>query len=253
MCSMINHTSSTSQNNDNVGNVSHSEIEHFNEYAQSWWDPQGDMWTLHRLNPLRLQWIKSLVSLNDQHVLDVGCGGGLLTEAMACQGATVLGLDLAPQLIEVATAHAALKKQANINTPLNINYHCVALEELTQSSFDVITCMEMLEHVPDPEQIIAQCATRLKPGGLLVLSTLNQTAKAWLLGIVMAEHLLNWVPKGSHRLDKFIPPAMLETWARIHQLSLVKITGISYKPWLDSFYLSSDVSVNYMMAFQKNA
>jgi 2-polyprenyl-6-hydroxyphenyl methylase/3-demethylubiquinone-9 3-methyltransferase len=250
---MIHYTSSTSQNNVSTGNVSHSEIEHFNEHAQSWWDPQGDMWTLHRLNPLRLQWITSLISLKNQHVLDVGCGGGLLAEAMARQGATVLGLDLAPQLIEVATAHATLTKQANPNTPLNVNYECLALEELAQSSFDVITCMEMLEHVPDPEQIIAQCASRLKPEGLLMLSTLNQTAKAWFLGIVMAEHLLNWVPKGSHRLDKFIAPAQLESWARKHQLSLVNITGISYKPWLDSFYLSSDVSVNYMMAFQKIA
>jgi 2-polyprenyl-6-hydroxyphenyl methylase/3-demethylubiquinone-9 3-methyltransferase len=224
-------------------NLLSSDVALFDDKAHQWWDPNGDLWTLHRINPLRMKWIEQIVPLKNQSVLDVGCGGGLLSEGMAKQGACVLGIDLAPNLIEIARNHA---EQENVSS---LNYACQPIAEC-QETYTVITCMEMLEHVDQPNLVIEQCASRLKPNGWLFVSTINQTFQAWVKAIVLAEHVLKWVPKGSHRLDRLITPAQMTHWANLSGLELKHMCGVSYRPLSGMFVLSDQIDTNYMMAFQ---
>jgi 2-polyprenyl-6-hydroxyphenyl methylase/3-demethylubiquinone-9 3-methyltransferase len=227
-------------------NVDPSEIEHFDRLAQDWWDPQGPMRPLHQLNPIRLQYIQDKVSLNAKKVLDVGCGGGLLSEALAQAGAQVTGLDMSEALIQCAQMHAS-------QNALNITYQQQRIEDFSQQTserFDVITCMEMLEHVPDPAQILAHCQSLLKPKGLLICSTLNRHLKAYLISIIGAEYLLQLLPKGTHDYQQFIRPSELCRMARQCRLSEQHLQGISYHPLKQQFSLSNDLSVNYLACFQ---
>jgi len=229
-------------------NTNQQEIEKFNEHAHYWWDPQGPLHTLHEINPLRLAFIQAHCVLSTRSVLDVGCGGGILSESLAQAGAQVTGIDLAYDLIQMAQLH-------QLEQNLNIHYLCQPIESLTENNanaFDVITCMEMLEHVPEPESIVGACANLLKPGGILFFSTLNRNLKSFLYAIVGAEYLLKLLPQGTHDYDKFITPAELARCAREHGLRLIAQEGIGYQPISKKYYRSHDVSVNYMACFIKD-
>lgn len=220
------------------------EIKKFNILAQNWWDPQGPLKPLHALNPLRLQFIQDQIDLKGKRVLDVGCGGGILTESLAKAGALASGLDLAPDVLDIAREHAKTQN-------LTIDYHCMAVEEFAQKhseQFDIITCMEMLEHVPDPTLIIQSCKQLLKPGGILFLSTLNRNLKSFLLAIIGAEYVLNLVPKGTHEYAKFITPSELSRLLREQSFEVEKIQGLSYNPLNQTFKLSTDCDVNYLLS-----
>lgn len=221
-----------------------TEIEKFNQLASRWWDPQGPCKPLHALNPLRLAYIEGLGPLKGLKVLDVGCGGGLLSEAMAARGATVTGLDLADALLEVAGLHAA-------KSGLKITYLLETIQEHADQhsgEYDLITCMEMLEHVPCPQSILEACRQALKPGGNLVLSTLNRTPQAFIEAILGAEYLLKMLPKGTHRFESFIKPSELEAGLRQAGLEYKHIQGIRYNPLTSQFKLSANVQVNYLMS-----
>ncbi|MFA6037677.1 MAG: bifunctional 2-polyprenyl-6-hydroxyphenol methylase/3-demethylubiquinol 3-O-methyltransferase UbiG [Legionellales bacterium] len=221
-----------------------NEINKFNQLAQDWWDPQGPLKPLHGLNPLRLKFIQDQVNLTGKQVLDVGCGGGILTESLAKAGAVASGLDLASDVLDIAREHAQSQN-------LTINYHCMNVEDFAQQhtgQFDVITCMEMLEHVPDPSVVIKACAQLLKPNGTLFLSTLNRNLKSFLLAIIGAEYVLNLVPKGTHEYAKFITPAELSRLLREQNFELEKIQGMSYNPLNQEFKLSADCDVNYLLS-----
>lgn len=229
-------------------NVDPEEIEKFSALASRWWDPNGEFKPLHKINPLRLDFIEQQVDgLFAQQTLDVGCGGGLLAEGMAERGAHVQGIDLAEQSLEVARLHA-------LESKLSIDYHCIAVEDYAKQhagQFDLVTCLEMLEHVPDPASVIEACSQLVKPGGHLILSTLNRNTKSWLLGIVAAEHLLRWVPAGTHSHQRFIKPSELLAMTDRHQLRPLQMKGIVFNP-LKGFTLSAtDVDVNYIVALQK--
>ncbi|MGA2779765.1 MAG: bifunctional 2-polyprenyl-6-hydroxyphenol methylase/3-demethylubiquinol 3-O-methyltransferase UbiG [Steroidobacteraceae bacterium] len=229
------------------------EIAKFNALAQSWWDPRGPSKPLHDLNPLRLRYIETIATsagkpLAQRRVLDVGCGGGILAESMARTGANVLGIDLAPAVLEVAELHALEAKVA-------VAYRAVGAEELAQEqpgAFDLVTCMEMLEHVPDPASSLAALAALMSPGGDLIVSTLNRTARAFLVAIVGAEYLARVLPRGTHEYLKFIRPSELAKWGRAAGLDLKDLAGISYNPLLRSFGMSADPSVNYLAHFQRS-
>lgn len=231
-------------------NVSHIELDKFSQLASSWWDPSGALKTLHQVNPIRLAWMLQYVNFNDLNAVDVGCGGGILTEALARFGAKVVGVDMATESINVARAHA-------LSNSLEIDYQIKTAEDLASEQpcfFDVVTCMEMLEHVPHPESVVKSCSQLLKSGGLVFFSTLNRHPAAFALGIVAAEYLLRWIPKGTHRYGAFIKPSELAQQARMAGLEVLAIKGISYNPLLSSsspFTLSNDTSVNYMMVAQK--
>lgn len=227
-------------------NVNSAELDKFSKIASRWWDPFGPVKTLHDINPLRLKFILQYCNLENMDVLDVGCGGGILSEAMAEQRARVHAIDLNEKLIEVAKFHLFESK-------FNIHYQCRALEEIAESaaSYDVITCMELLEHVPDPASIIRQCAKLLKPNGFLFCSTLNRNFKSWFFSIVMAEHVLEMIPKGTHSYESFIKPSELFKVANHAGLELKDLVGIHYNPVSQYYKLSQDVSVNYMMCLQK--
>ncbi len=228
-----------------TNNLDPNEISKFNALAAKWWDPSGEMKPLHLLNPLRLQYIQEQVDLADKNVLDVGCGGGLLSEAMAKVGAKVTGIDLSDQLIKVAKQHAQ-------SSGLSIDYQLSAVENLAPTTkFDVITCMEMLEHVPDPESIIKTCQQLLKPGGWFFLATINRNPKAYLSAIIGAEYLLKMLPRGTHNYAQFIKPSEITLWASRVDLQLGGVKGIAYNPLNGQFSLSQDVSVNYLIYFQK--
>lgn len=228
-------------------NFNREEIQKFDALANEWWDPKGPMQALHQLNPLRLSFIQRHTPLLGKNILDVGCGAGLLTEALAKEGATVSGLDLSPAALLVASEHARSEQ-------LSIDYQECALENFHPAHrFDIITCMELLEHVPNPVELIQQCARLLKPEGLVFFSTLNRNLKAYALAIVAAEYLLNILPKGTHSYAQFIRPSELNTWAEAAHLSLVDLQGISYHPLQQNFALSKTVSVNYMMCFRHNS
>ena len=223
-------------------NADRTELAKFDALAARFWDSHGDFRPLHLLNPVRLQFIASRTSLSGRRVLDVGCGGGLLSESLARAGAEVTGIDLAPGMIEVARLHAA-------ESGLAIDYRITAADELAQKSpghFEVVTCMEMLEHVPDPAAMTATLARLLAPGGALYVSTLNRNLKSFLLAIVGAEYLLRLIPPGTHEYERLIRPSELARWARQAGLTLAEVAGIEFNALSGHVALSSDVSVNYL-------
>jgi 2-polyprenyl-6-hydroxyphenyl methylase/3-demethylubiquinone-9 3-methyltransferase len=231
-------------------NVDPAELTKFSDLAHRWWDPESEFRPLHQINPLRLDWINSIAPLKDQKVLDVGCGGGILTDAMARAGAQALGIDLAAKSLKVAQLHA-LEAQ----TP-NVQYREVAVEALAAEqpeSFDVVTCMEMLEHVPNPASIIKACAQLVKPGGHVFFSTLNRNPKSFLFAIVGAEYVLNMLPRGTHEYAKFIRPSELARDCREAGLEWQQTRGMEYNPLTRRYWLSGDTSVNYLVATQKVA
>jgi 2-polyprenyl-6-hydroxyphenyl methylase / 3-demethylubiquinone-9 3-methyltransferase len=229
-------------------NVDHQEIAKFEAVASRWWDLEGEFKPLHQLNPLRLEWIAQYSNgLFGKQILDVGCGGGILAEAMARQGGHVTGLDMGKEPLQVARLHA-------LETGIEVSYHLGTVEDLADAQpgqFDVVTCMEMLEHVPDPASVVRACAQLTKPGGQLFFSTINRNPKSWLLMILGAEYLLNMVPKGTHDHKKFIQPAELSLAAEHAGLQLKHMRGVRYNPLLGQFSLSTDVGVNYMLHCQK--
>jgi 2-polyprenyl-6-hydroxyphenyl methylase/3-demethylubiquinone-9 3-methyltransferase len=229
-------------------NFDQAELAKFSDLAHRWWDPESEFRPLHQINPLRLDWISGIVPLQDKKVLDVGCGGGILTDAMARSGAHPLGIDLATKSLKVAQLHA-LEAQ----TP-NVQYREVAVEALAAeqpASFDVVTCMEMLEHVPDPSSIVRACAQLVKPGGHVFFSTLNRNAKSFLFAIVGAEYVLNLLPRGTHEYAKFIRPSELARDCREAGLEWQHTRGMEYNPLTRRYWLSNNTSVNYMVATQR--
>ena len=231
-------------------NADPAELAKFSELAMRWWDPESEFKPLHQINPLRLEWINAISPLAGQTVLDVGCGGGILTDSMARRGATATGIDLATKALRVAQLHA-LEAQ----TP-NITYKEIAVETLAllqPESFDTVTCMEMLEHVPDPASVVKACHDLVKPGGWVFFSTINRNAKAFGLAIVGAEYVLRMLPKGTHEYAKFIRPSELASWCRHCGLDLQHTRGLEYNPLTRRYWLSGDTSVNYMIATRKPA
>ena len=228
-------------------NFSQAELDKFDELAQRWWDPDGPQKALHALNPARLGYVAGRVALRGAHVLDVGCGGGLLSEAMAKAGATVTGIDLAPNLLKGARLHG-------LESGVKVDYREVSVESLAEAmpaAFEAITCMEMLEHVPDPPAIIRACATLLKPGARLFLSTLNRTPAAFALAIVGAEYVARLLPRGTHQYRDFIKPSELAAWLRDAGLELEDVSGLIYEPWRNAARLSSRTEVNYLACARK--
>ena len=223
-------------------NVSPAEIARFGALARRWWDPNGPQRPLHELNPARLAYVAERTGLRDARVLDVGCGAGLLSEAMAREGAQVTALDLAPELIDVARLHL-------LESVLQVDYQLVSAEELAAqapASFDAITCMEMLEHVPDPGSILRACATLLRPGGKLFVSTLNRTPLAFAVAIVGAEYLAGLLPKGTHDYKRFIRPAELSAWLRDAGFELEDVSGLAYDPIRRKAWVSQRTDINYL-------
>lgn len=230
-------------------NADPAELAKFSELAHRWWDPDSEFAPLHQINPLRLQWIENLAGgLAGKRIVDIGCGGGILSDSMARKGAQVLGIDLAAKALRVAQLHAL-----EAGTP-NVRYREVSAEALAAeepASYDVVTCMEMLEHVPKPESVVQACATLVKPGGWLFFSTINRNPKAFLFAIVGAEYVLNLLPKGTHEYLKFIRPSELALWCRTAGLDLHQSQGMQYNPLTRRYWLSGDTSVNYLVAARK--
>ena len=229
-------------------NADPAELAKFSDLAHRWWDLDGEFRPLHQINPLRLEWINSLCPLKDKRVLDVGCGGGILADAMARLGAQVTGIDLATKPLRVAQLHA-LEAQ----TP-NVEYREVSVEALAEQqpdSFDAVTCMEMLEHVPNPASVVLACAALVKPGGWVFFSTLNRNPKSFFLAIVGAEYVLNLLPRGTHEYAKMIRPSELASYCRSSSLDLRHARGMAYNPLTRRYWMNSDTSVNYLMAAQK--
>jgi 2-polyprenyl-6-hydroxyphenyl methylase/3-demethylubiquinone-9 3-methyltransferase len=226
-------------------NVDHAEVSKFEQLASRWWDPNSEFKPLHEINPLRLDYIDTRAALNGKVVLDVGCGGGILAESMAARGAKVTGIDMGEAPLEVARLHLLESGQ-------QVEYRRIPVEELAAEApgqFDVVTCMEMLEHVPDPASVIAACATLVKPGGQVFFSTINRNPKSYLLAIVGAEYILRMLPKGTHDFAKFIRPSELNRWARKAGLDTADLTGMTYNPLTGVYKLDpGDVDVNYMVA-----
>ena len=231
-------------------NADPAELAKFSDLAHRWWDPESEFRPLHQINPLRLDWIQGLVPLQGQRVLDVGCGGGILSDAMARAGAQVTGIDLATKALKVAQLHA-LEAQTPHVTFREISAEALAAEQ--PASFDVVTCMEMLEHVPDPASVVRACATLVKPGGWVFFSTLNRNLKSFMLAIVGAEYVLNMLPRGTHEYAKFIQPSELAGHCRAVGLEWQKTRGLSYNPLTRRYWLNDDTSVNYLVATQRQA
>jgi 2-polyprenyl-6-hydroxyphenyl methylase/3-demethylubiquinone-9 3-methyltransferase len=229
-------------------NADPHELSKFSELAHRWWDPDSEFRPLHQINPLRLDWIDRIAPIAGQRVVDVGCGGGILAEAMARRGADVLGIDLADKALKVAQLHAlegAVER---------LDYREVAVETLAAEqpgAFDVATCMEMLEHVPDPSSVVRASAKLVKPGGWVFFSTLNRNPKSFLLAIVGAEYVLNMLPRGTHEYLKFIKPSELAGWCRTARLDLLQTQGMEYNPLTRRYRLSGDTSVNYLVAARR--
>ncbi len=230
-------------------NVDAAEIARFQAAASRWWDTEGEMRPLHDLNPVRLAYVERAGALAGRRVLDVGCGGGLLAEAMARKGARVVGLDLADELLQVAKLHA-------LESGTSLEYRLEPAEEHAAAhagEYDVVTCMEMLEHVPDPAAVVAALARLVRPGGEVFVSTINRTARAYALAIVGAEYVLRLLPPGTHTYEKFIRPSELAGWAKSAGLALVDVTGLDYDPFTRRAALKADASVNYLMHLQRPA
>ena len=226
-------------------NADPQELAKFSELAHRWWDPDSEFRPLHQINPLRLDWIDQLAGLQGKRVLDIGCGGGILADSMAWRGASVLGIDLAAKPLKVAQLHAL-----EAGTPA-IEYREVAAEALAlqlPGHFDTVTCMEMLEHVPDPASIVRACTELVKPGGWVFFSTLNRNPKSFLFAIIGAEHVLNLLPKGTHEYARFIKPSELAQWCRDAGLELQGMRGLEYNPITRRYWLTADTSVNYLLA-----
>lgn len=231
-----------------MSNVDPQELAKFSELAHRWWDPESEFRPLHQINPLRLDWIDRLVGLSGKRVLDVGCGGGILSDSMARRGANVLGIDLASKPLKVAQLHAM-----EAGTAL-VEYREVAAETLAAEMpghFDVVTCMEMLEHVPDPASTIRACTALVKPGGNVFFSTINRNPKSFLFAIVGAEYVLKLLPKGTHEYARFLKPSELAQWSRDAGLAVQDTRGMEYNPFTKRYWLSDDTSVNYMIACRK--
>jgi 2-polyprenyl-6-hydroxyphenyl methylase/3-demethylubiquinone-9 3-methyltransferase len=230
-------------------NVDQAEIARFEAAASRWWDPQGEMRPLHDLNPVRLAYVESSGLLEGRDVLDVGCGGGLLAEAMARKGARVTGLDMATELLKVAQLHA-------LEAGVTVNYLLESAEQHAvehAAGYDVVTCMEMLEHVPDPAQVLVALAALVRPGGHVFVSTINRTPRAYLRAVIGAEYVLRLLPTGTHTYEKFIRPSELSAWARSAGLSTVDVAGLDYDPFSRTARIATDASVNYLMHLSKPA
>ena len=228
-------------------NVDSSEIDKFNRLSTRWWDPNGDFKPLHEINPLRLDFILKNINLNNCNVADIGCGGGILSESMIDYGAHVTGIDMAPDVLRVANIHKKESKK-------DIEYINITVEELAErspKSFDVVTCMEMIEHVPDPSKVIDSCSELLKPNGFVFFSTINRNLKSFILDILGAEHFLKLLPIGTHQYDKFIKPSEVNNWSRSASLELVDTIGIHYNPLTKKYSLGRNLDVNYIMCFRK--
>ena len=230
-------------------NVDQSEIAKFSALAHRWWDPNSEFKPLHAINPLRLDWIKSYVNLEGKKVLDVGCGGGILAESISQSGADTYGIDLSDKALKVAELHA-------LEVGANLSYRSISAESLAEiepEQYDVVTCMEMLEHVPDPLSVVRACAKLCKPGGTLFFSTLNRNPKSYLFAIVGAEYILRLLPKGTHEFAKFIKPSELASFTRQAGLEVLGLKGMTYNPITQIYKLGEDIDVNYMIATRKNA
>lgn len=224
-------------------NVDVAELSKFSELAHKWWDKSSEFKPLHDINPLRLNYIDQAVNLSGKKVLDVGCGGGILSESMALKGATVTGIDLGEKALKVAQLHS-------LESDVAVDYQLISVEELAEkqpASFDVVTCLEMLEHVPNPASVVAACAKLVKPDGHVFFSTINRNPKSYLFAVIGAEYVLNMLPRGTHDYKKFIKPSELAGWMRSVGLLLQHQIGMSYNPITQHYWLDDDVSVNYMM------
>ena len=229
-------------------NVDQSEIAKFSTLAHRWWDINSEFKPLHSINPLRLSWIKSMVDLNGKRVLDVGCGGGILAESLAQSGAETTGIDLSDKALKVAELHA-------LESGVHVQYRAIsteALADIEPEQYDVVTCMEMLEHVPDPASVIQACSKLVKPGGYVFFSTLNRSLKSYLFAIIGAEYLLHLLPKGTHEYAKFIKPSELVSFTRQAGLETNGIKGLTFNPFTQIYALGDDVDVNYLIAVKKN-
>jgi 2-polyprenyl-6-hydroxyphenyl methylase/3-demethylubiquinone-9 3-methyltransferase len=219
------------------------ELQKFAALAHRWWDKNSEFKALHEINPLRLNYIDKLVGLQGKRVVDVGCGGGILSESMSQKGAEVTGIDLGEKALKVAQLH-------QLESGVQVHYRLVSAEDLAvemPESFDVVTCMEMLEHVPNPAAVVQACAKLVKPGGAVFFSTINRNPKAYLFAVIGAEYVLNLLPRGTHEYEKFIKPSELSSWGREASLSVVGIKGMSYNPLTKHYWLGEDVSVNYIL------
>jgi 2-polyprenyl-6-hydroxyphenyl methylase/3-demethylubiquinone-9 3-methyltransferase len=228
-------------------NIDPAEVNKFEELASRWWDPSSEFKPLHDINPLRIDYISERAALKGQKVIDVGCGGGLLSEGMAQLGAQVTGIDMGEAPLTVARLHQH-------ETGVQVDYQRTTAEQLAEQNphnFDVCTCLEMLEHVPDPASVIEACAKLVKPGGQLFFSTINRNPKSYLFAIIGAEYVLRMLPKGTHDFRKFIRPSELERWARSAGLALKELTGMSFNPLTQQYKLGNDVDVNYLAWFEK--
>lgn len=226
-----------------MSNFDTAELNKFSELAHKWWDKTSEFKSLHDINPLRLNYIDQAVSLSGKTVLDVGCGGGILSESMAQKGAAVTGIDLGEKALKVAQLHS-------LESDVSVDYRLITVEQLAievPNSFDVVTCLEMLEHVPDPASVVHSCAQLVKPGGHVFFSTINRNPKAYLFAVVGAEYVLNMLPRGTHDYAKFIKPSELVAWVRSSDLTLKHQIGMSYNPITKHYWMDHDVSVNYMM------
>ena len=234
---------------DNAANTDAAEVAKFNALASRWWDPQGEFKPLHQINPLRLNWIRENAELAGKRVIDIGCGGGILSESMAEAGAEVTGIDKAGAALTVAKLH-------KVESGVDVNYVETTAEEIAAEqpeSFDVVTCLEMLEHVPDPTSVIKACRDLVKPGGHVFFSTINRNPKSFMFAIVGAEYLLRLLPAGTHEYKKFIKPSELDVWARDAQLELQNTTGMHYNPLTETYWLAPNMDVNYLMHYQRPA
>ena len=229
-------------------NADPTELQKFSDLAHRWWDPKSEFKPLHDINPLRLNWINQNIGLAGKRVLDVGCGGGLLSEGMATLGAEVTGIDLSDKALGVARLHLLESGQ-------KVDYRAISVEELAAeapASFDAVTCMEMLEHVPNPASVVAACAKLVKPGGQVFLSTLNRNPKAYLFAVIGAEYLLGLLPKGTHEYAKFIKPSELARWAKAADLETAELLGMGYNPFSQTYTLGTNTDVNYLLRTIRN-
>ncbi|MDP2073472.1 bifunctional 2-polyprenyl-6-hydroxyphenol methylase/3-demethylubiquinol 3-O-methyltransferase UbiG [Hydrogenophaga sp.] len=229
-------------------NADPAELAKFSDLAHRWWDPESEFRPLHQINPLRLTWIDALAQIKGKRVLDVGCGGGILSDAMARKGALVTGIDLSTKALRVAQLHALEAGTTNVDY---VEMSAEGMAQQEPEAFDVVTCMEMLEHVPDPSSVVRACAALVKPGGWVFFSTLNRNPKAFLFAILGAEYVLQLLPKGTHEYAKFIKPSELARYSREVGLELTDTRGMEYNPLTRRYWLSGDTSVNYLFATRK--